>query len=254
MFIEGNIVVLCFKFSVVMMALEKNLKEYGYSAHTIAGDFDQLPNYVNDTDLFILYLPEDILGDRFKQKKLVEVVDKLINFDCRFILIGEPRFHQQLVRDMPVLRSYRWFDRPIDTVTFGEAIEKILDAEDDYMDNAKSILIVDDDPIYAGMVKEMIKDKYDVYMAPTGMIAISFLLKTPVDLILLDYDMPVVNGPQVLQMLREEPSTKNIPVVFLTGVGTRDEVAKVMALKPAGYILKSTPREMLFKFLEDKLG
>ena len=87
--------------------------------------------------------------------------------------------------------------------------------------------------------------------------AISFLLKVPekekVNLILLDYEMPIVDGPQVLQMLRQEPATANIPVVFLTGVGTREGVSRVMELKPDGYILKSTTRDDLLAFLDSKL-
>ena len=83
-----------------------------------------------------------------------------------------------------------------------------------------------------------------------------FLLKVKegeqVDLILLDYEMPVVDGPQVLQMLRQESATADIPVVFLTGNGTREAVSRVMALKPEGYILKSTSKADLMDFLEKK--
>ena len=74
-----------------------------------------------------------------------------------------------------------------------------------------------------------------------------------VDLILLDYEMPVVDGPQVLQMLRQEPATEKIPVIFLTGIGTKEAVSRVMALKPDGYILKTTPRGDLLGFLQKKL-
>lgn len=83
--------------------------------------------------------------------------------------------------------------------------------------------------------------------------AITFLLKKKVDLILLDYEMPVVDGPQVLQMLRQEDATKDIPVIFLTGNGTKEAVSRVMALKPSGYILKSTTRENLLNLLKAKL-
>ncbi|MBP3231963.1 MAG: response regulator, partial [Anaerovibrio sp.] len=92
-----------------------------------------------------------------------------------------------------------------------------------------------------------------VYSVKSGMDAITFLLKTPVDLILLDYEMPVVDGPQVFQMLRQEQSAKHIPVVFLTGVGTREGVERVMALKPDGYILKSTTRDSLLDSIRSVL-
>ena len=65
--------------------------------------------------------------------------------------------------------------------------------------------------------------------------------------------MPVVDGPQVLQMLRQEKSTRGIPVVFLTGVGTKEEVERVLQLKPNGYVLKSTTREKLLNYLQTKL-
>ena len=114
-------------------------------------------------------------------------------------------------------------------------------------------MIVDDDPAYAKMVREWIKGDYQVNVVTAGMQAISFLLKEKVDLILLDYEMPIVDGPQVLQMLRSEPETKDIPVVFLTGVGDRESVTRVMELKPSGYILKSTTREALLQSLGSHL-
>ncbi|MCR4690137.1 MAG: nicotinamide mononucleotide transporter [Lachnospiraceae bacterium] len=57
-----------------------------------------------------------------------------------------------------------------------------------------------------------------------------------------------------LQMLREEEETADIPVIFLTGVGTKEAVQRVMALKPDGYVLKSTTRDELLSYLKSKLG
>ena len=80
--------------------------------------------------------------------------------------------------------------------------------------------------------------------------AITFLFKRKVDLILLDYEMPVTTGPQVLRMLRSEPETAQIPIVFLTGIGDAESVKQVIALKPDGYLLKSTPRPELLNWLK----
>jgi CheY-like chemotaxis protein len=106
------------------------------------------------------------------------------------------------------------------------------------------------------MVREWIKDVYKVDVVTAGMQAISFLLKVPeddkVDLILLDYEMPVVDGPQVLQMLRQDPATMHIPVIFLTGNGTKEAVSRVMALKPDGYILKSATRADILGYIGSK--
>lgn len=63
------------------------------------------------------------------------------------------------------------------------------------------------------------------------------------DLILLDYEMPVTDGPQVLEMLRSDDETKSIPVIFLTGKDDKESVMSVLALKPEGYILKTSGKE-----------
>jgi CheY-like chemotaxis protein len=80
--------------------------------------------------------------------------------------------------------------------------------------------------------------------------AISFLMKNKVDLILLDYEMPVTSGPQVLKMLRSEPATSDIPIMFLTGVSDAESVRQVISLKPDGYMLKSTSKADLLKNLK----
>ena len=68
---------------------------------------------------------------------------------------------------------------------------------------------------------------------------------------MLDYEMPVTSGPQVLEMIRSETRTGTIPVIFLTGKGDRESVVKVLALKPDGYLLKSTDKTTLLKSLEE---
>ena len=88
-------------------------------------------------------------------------------------------------------------------------------------------------------------------MANSGMNAIALLSKKKIDLILLDYEMPVLDGPKVLEMLRQEPSTKDIPVMFLTGKDDKESVMNVMALKPERYLLKNQPPETLLQNIEE---
>ena len=71
------------------------------------------------------------------------------------------------------------------------------------------------------------------------------------DLILLDYEMPVINGLQVFEMLKSEAISKNIPVMFLTGKSDKESIMKVMELKPAGYMLKNITKQQLLTHLEN---
>ena len=113
------------------------------------------------------------------------------------------------------------------------------------------ILIVDDDPNYMGLVREWLKDSYKVSMANSGLQAIKWLGKNKADLILLDYEMPVTTGPQVLEMLRHDEETRDIPVMFLTGKNDKKSVVEVMSLKPQGYFLKTIERAELMKILNE---
>ncbi len=109
----------------------------------------------------------------------------------------------------------------------------------------KSILIVDDDVSYMAIILDWLKDEYRVSMANSGMEAITWMAKNTPDLILLDYEMPITTGPQVLEMIRSNDATADIPVMFLTSKGDKESVLRVLSLKPAGYILKTVDRTEL---------
>ena len=142
------------------------------------------------------------------------------------------------------------FVRPVDNEMFVKTVTEYL-KKIEAGEFRKSILIVDDDPGYLGLVREWLRGTYKVYMANSGLQAIKWLGKHKVDLILLDHEMPVTSGPQVLEMLRSDLETKSIPVMFLTGKGDKESVMKVVALKPEGYFLKNIRKEELLEKLNE---
>lgn len=103
----------------------------------------------------------------------------------------------------------------------------------------KKVLVVDDSDFMLKTVEELLEKDYEVTLAKSGLSAIrSITLERP-DLILLDYEMPVINGSQVLEMIRAEEDFADIPVIFLTSRVDRESVRKVIELKPEGYLSKS---------------
>lgn len=109
----------------------------------------------------------------------------------------------------------------------------------------RHILVVDDDSLMLKTVKRHLEGQYDVATALSGQLAIRFLAKKQTDLILLDYEMPGETGPEVLQKLRDDERTKDIPVVFLTGIADENKIRKVLVMKPQGYLLKPINHEKL---------
>lgn len=97
------------------------------------------------------------------------------------------------------------------------------------------------------------ENDYDVSSAISGMAALKFLNVKEVDLILLDYEMPEMSGPDVLKKLRENPMTADIPVVFLTGINDASKIQKALVLKPDGYLLKPVEKSMLMEKIKELL-
>ena len=100
------------------------------------------------------------------------------------------------------------------------------------------VLVVDDSPTVRQSIKQLLEEDYDVDMAESGVAAIRTITLNRPDLVLLDYEMPVVNGRQTLEMLRSEPEFTKIPIIFLTGRDDPKVVRELLSLKPAGYLLK----------------
>ncbi len=118
----------------------------------------------------------------------------------------------------------------------------------------KSVLIVDDDVTMLTMVKLFLQKVCRVYAVNSGLAAIDFLQKKDADLILLDYEMPVMKGPKVFAAIRNLEKYKETPIVFLTGMADKKEIVRCLALKPYAYILKPVTYEKLKTILDDLFG
>lgn len=112
-------------------------------------------------------------------------------------------------------------------------------AEQQAKDNRKRLLIIDDSDTVCLAMQELFREDYNVTVAKSGMAGIRCLMLDRPDLVLLDYEMPVCDGVQVLQMIRSEEEFAKIPVFFLTGKVDKASITRVMPLRPEGYLLKS---------------
>ena len=121
------------------------------------------------------------------------------------------------------------------------------------MDPRRHILIVDDDPVSLRTFAYILKDDYVTSVVKSGAQALEFLGKETPDLILLDYEMPVMNGVQTFDAILSEENLKDIPVIFLTGISDAGCVTEALKKKPAGYVLKSEKEEIIKSKIKDVL-
>ena len=234
------------KESFLVRVLIKKLNDAGLVCEFVHWGVNEINSKWNDTKLVVMHMDE---GETPQDAALHFLCEKMIEDGVQMIPIGDKnaiRFIKDRVSGDLV---YAVYERPIDNAAFVDNVSEMF-RKLESGEFRKTILIVDDDPSYLGLVREWLKGTYKVAMANSGLQAIKWLGKNQADLILLDHEMPVTTGPQVLEMLRSEEKTKNIPVIFLTGKGDKESVMAVVALKPEGYFLKTIEREELLAKLK----
>ena len=120
------------------------------------------------------------------------------------------------------------------------------------MDNNR-ILCVDDDIGMLNTIEDiLISAGYSVSLAKSGRQALELLKKgISYQLVLLDVDMPEMDGYETFKAIRELDPGKEIPIIFLTGKSDRESVMKVMQLKPQGYLLKNMNKTEILKAVGD---
>lgn len=132
------------------------------------------------------------------------------------------------------------------------AVREYLSKEKEESSSGKlKILVVDDSEFMRSRIVKLLEGNYDLTEAGSSISAIKKIAKNRPNLILLDYEMPVCDGRQALEMIRSDEDIADIPVMFLTGRGDKESVKKVMSLKPEGYLLKTMPDEAIKKSIDD---
>jgi CheY-like chemotaxis protein len=112
----------------------------------------------------------------------------------------------------------------------------------------KKILIVEDDNFVAEVYStKLLEMGNEVLIAQNG--------EEGLNLILLDIVMPVMGGIEMLEAMKNNPESKDIPVILLTNVGEKESIQKVQSLGVRDYLIKShfTPAEVIEK-IEAVLG
>ena len=204
-------------------------------------EIKELENHAKTMELVVLFMSEEF---ETSPESLVYLKDIIQDRDIGLLLIGEDELFDIAKKSIPEQLITETFPRPLDIDRLVKRIGTYLE-ENTGDKRKKTVLIVDDDINYMRTVYVWLKNDYHVGMASNGVQAISYLAKNKADLILLDYEMPIANGPQVLSMLKNDSETGQIPVMFLTGHGDKESVLSVIGLNPVDYLLKTIDKETL---------
>lgn len=257
--------------------------DFSFECMSTSDRYDDIVNHFKyaEPDVFVYCLyrekPDDL-------KRFVNVERKISEKKIPIVIVGDAEDCEQFERIAPLM-EVTVLQKPISSQNIESAIVKLLDEKrkqeqereekaaamsdavrtaremlSEIVENEPSepvrrhILVVDDDSSVLKLIKSYLSERYDVATAINGKVAMKFLETKHTDLVLLDYEMPEENGPTVLGKIRANDKTKNLPVVFLTGVTDREKIQEVLTMKPQGYLLKPIDMERLSSTIKGILG
>ncbi len=158
--------------------------------------------------------------------------------------------------------SLNQLEKPCDVKKVVNTVSRALDIPNDEIQGMLEILkakgktgrthvlVVDDNAVLLRTLKTILQQEYRVTLAKSGEGAIKAINKEIPDLVLLDYEMPEMDGCDVIKWIRGNEATKDLKVIFLTGVSDRKQISNVMKYDPNGYLLKPVNNKTLFAAIE----
>lgn len=246
---EKRVLLISSQETFMVNAMKKNLESEYFNVEVTLANVNTISQMPNRPQIFLVYLDKDVAEMKDTLVYLKDVVDGASEVTLVYF-VGNPDDFNESKKFFPEAAASGYFLRPLNVKDLVDKLNEVVDISSQ-KDEKKHILVVDDDGTMLRTLRLWLQDKYSVYMANSGVNAVALLAKKHVDLILLDYEMPVVNGPKVLEMLRSEPSTKDIPVMFLTAKNDKESLMSVINLHPEKYLLKTMPPNELLKNIED---
>lgn len=215
----------------------ENLGKNNITVYNTTLSDENVESYVNTSDLMIIMegVELELYGARLNLLKDIFYAQMK-----KVVIYSNPEPIEKMKRIFPDSMIAEVYIRPMDANQVVEKIVCLLSGAAQAKEK-KKVLVVDDSGPMLRTIMGWLEGTYQVSLANSAASAFSSIEKSKPDLILLDYEMPVCSGAQFLQMLRQEETTKQIPVIFLTSVDDAETVKKVIELKPEGYILKTTP-------------
>lgn len=226
--------------SYLVLSTKDSIEKMGYNVFLEKPNTNSISKIKSTFSAILLFADEDIIHEKHC---LIYLKDKAVEDDVKVFAVGDMDQIKTIEEIIPN-HLVQTFLRPVNVKELAESVDVHIKAIGNHI--KKKILVVDDSGAMLRSVKSWLSDKYQVILANSGAMAIKYLVQNNPDLILLDYEMPVCDGKQVLEMIRSESEFDDIPVIFLTSKGDKESVMNVMSLKPDGYLLKTMePKQII---------
>jgi len=243
--VKASILLIANTASYLVTSIKDVLKQHDLGVIVLDSKQDGIKKISEEVDAVLIYADNSVLE---RDDLVIFARDYASEKNIKLFLIGIPDELATLSQSIPTGLIQEKFTRPIDGMAVANEILNYVKTHSRV--EKKSILAVDDSGVYLREINSWFSEKYNVALVNSGLNALKYLGNHRPDLILLDYEMPVCNGKQVLQMIRSDTECGDIPVIFLTSNSEREAIIEIMPLNVAGYLLKTLPAEEIKKYVD----
>ena len=227
---------------IVGKGIENKLSSSGFTVIPVADEPDQIIARRDAADIIIYHTG---LSDSAHTEIAMNLLGEICQDDCRILcLTGEMADLNDAMRSGGAYRVSKIYPRPIDLDSLVRDMDYFAGLEQGYH-RKKTVYVVDDDMSYLRIIEHWLSAEFNVSAFSSGADALSGMAAVTPDLILLDYEMPDMNGFELMKIVRSRFSDINIPIIFLTGKNDSEHVFKVIGDRPDGYILKASQKETI---------
>lgn len=236
--------IICTNVSEAAVAIRNSVKEIRSQAAAMVINTDNLA-YMQPMDMYVLILDEYLAENAAAMMYLRKCK---MRSNSVLMAIGSEGIFRLVDKSLPRNMFSALFGENEDEAELANKVTAKI--QELCTVTKRNILAVDDSGIILRNIKMHLGNMYNVVLANSGETALKSLNMQKPDLILLDYEMPEMNGKEVLEAIRNNPSIKDIPVFFLTGHCDRGIIDSVINLHPEGYIMKDQGVEKVIKAVE----
>lgn len=230
----------------LVVSIKEKLESMGYQVIASKLNIEEITRIKGQIGAILIHAQEDMVA---KTKELTFVKDHALENAYPLFLTGNSEDVNSVERILPKNIVNHEFYRPVDAGELAEFLNEFINEHRGM--KKKKVLVVDDSGTMLRNVKNWLEQKYQVILANSATMALKYLALSKPDLILLDYEMPVCDGKQLMEMLREDEDYSKVPIFFLTGRNDRESIAQVTVMRPEGYLLKTLPPAQIVKAIDE---
>ena len=233
----------------VLKTMSQYLKDVAH-VDTVTGGKQALDFVTtHKVDIILLDVEMPIL-DGFLTLELLREVESCINVPV-IMVTGKQDKHTIFNSCLKGVDGYL-----VKPVTKNILIEKITEVykKKTTATDKKTIMLIDDDMSYLKQLNNMLQSTYNVVMINSAKLALNYLSKHTPDLIVLDYQMPLFNGAEVMNMIKQNPNNTDIPIIILSGALDMSAFNDCYTQKPAACLVKPVSKETLLSSIEKSLN